>query len=72
MTSPLADPSHAAARGTLRVAILGAGTVGSAVVRGFLERGDRLVVAGGPWLELVAVATLDPDRARALGVPRRP
>jgi homoserine dehydrogenase len=69
MTSPLADPSHAAARGTLRVAILGAGTVGSAVVRGFLERGDRLAVAGGPRLELVAVATLDPDRARALGVP---
>ncbi|MEI8333211.1 MAG: homoserine dehydrogenase, partial [Chloroflexota bacterium] len=69
MTPHAVDPSRAAARGTLRVAILGAGTVGSAVVRGFLERGDRLAVAGGPRLELVAVATLDPDRARALGVP---
>jgi len=72
MTPPL-DPVSAiagtAARAVLRVALLGAGTVGSAVVRGFLERADRLVVAGGPRLELAAVSTLDPERARALGVP---
>lgn len=72
MTLPL-DPftaaAGAAARSVLRVALLGAGTVGSAVVRGFLEHADRLAVAGGPRLELAGVATLDPDRARALGVP---
>jgi homoserine dehydrogenase len=69
MTPPDAHTSTAAPRGILRVAVLGAGTVGSAVVRGFLERGDRLAIAGGPRLELVGVATVDPDRARALGVP---
>ncbi len=72
MTLPL-DPvsvlAGAAARSVLRVARLGAGTVGSAVVRGFLEHAGRLAVAGGPRLELAGVATLDPDRARALGVP---
>ncbi len=72
MTLPL-DPvsvlAGAAARSVLRVALLGAGTVGSAVVRGFLEHAGRLAVAGGPRLELAGVATLDPDRARALGVP---
>jgi homoserine dehydrogenase len=66
---PLSVVAGAAARSVLRVALLGAGTVGSAVVRGFLERADRLAVAGGPRLELAGVATLDPDRARALGVP---
>ena len=66
---PLSAVAGAAARSVLRVALLGAGTVGSAVVRGFLEHADRLAVAGGPRLELAGVATLDPDRARALGVP---
>jgi len=45
---------------TLRVAVLGAGTVGSEVVRAFLERPDRLA-AGGTRLELAGVAV------RALG-----
>lgn len=72
MTPPF-DPASAlavaAARSVLRVAVLGAGTVGSAVVRGFLERAERLAVARGPRLELAGVATVDPDRARELGVP---
>jgi homoserine dehydrogenase len=68
---PAAALTGAAARSVLRVAILGAGTVGSAVVRGFLERAERLAVARGPRLELVGVATVDPDRARELGVPDR-
>ena len=72
MTPPF-DPATAlaaaAARSVLRVAVLGAGTVGSAVVRGFLERAERLAVAGGPRLELAGVATVDPERARELGVP---
>ncbi len=67
------DPASAlagvAARSVLRVAVLGAGTVGSAVVRGFLERAERLTVARGPRLVLAGVATVDPDRARELGVP---
>jgi len=66
---PVSAVAGAAARSVLRVALLGAGTVGSAVIRGFLEHADRLAVAGGPRLELAGVATLDPDRARALGVP---
>lgn len=45
---------------TLRVAVLGAGTVGGEVVRAFLDRPDRLV-AGGTRLELAGVAV------RALG-----
>ncbi len=72
MTPPF-DPASAlggaAARSVLRVAVLGAGTVGSAVVRGFLERAERLAVSHGPHLALAGVATVDPERAVALGVP---
>ncbi|MCU0484070.1 MAG: homoserine dehydrogenase [Chloroflexi bacterium] len=53
----------------LRVAILGTGTVGAAVVRGLLGRPGRLAPADGARLELVAVAERDAERAIAAGVP---
>ncbi|MBP1705490.1 MAG: thrA [Chloroflexi bacterium] len=53
----------------LRVAILGAGTVGGAVVRGFVEHPARLAPVDGARLELVAVAERLADRAIAAGVP---
>ena len=52
-----------------RVALLGAGTVGASVMRGFIERPDRLTPADGPALRLVAVAEKDAERARQQGVP---
>jgi homoserine dehydrogenase len=55
--------------GVLRVAVLGAGTVGSAVVRVLLERGGDLRPADGAALELDAVATRDLAKATDLGVP---
>jgi homoserine dehydrogenase len=53
----------------LRVAVLGAGTVGREVVRGLLERGAGLAPADGATLELAGVAVRDVDRAVAGGVP---
>jgi homoserine dehydrogenase len=53
----------------LRVAVLGAGTVGREVVRAFTERPDRLAVDGGPRLELAGIAVRDVDAARGRGLP---
>lgn len=53
----------------LRVAILGAGTVGREVVRALLERPDDLRPADGPALELTAIAVRDVERAAAAGLP---
>ncbi|HXG39629.1 MAG TPA: homoserine dehydrogenase, partial [Candidatus Limnocylindrales bacterium] len=53
----------------LRVAVLGAGTVGREVVRALLGEADRLAERSGRRLELVAVAVRDLDRARRAGVP---
>jgi homoserine dehydrogenase len=53
----------------LRVAVLGAGTVGREVVRGLLERGTAFAPADGAALELVGVAVRDVDRAAAGGIP---
>jgi homoserine dehydrogenase len=53
----------------LRVAVLGAGTVGREVVRGLLERGAVLTPADGASLELAGVAVRDVDRAIAGGIP---
>ena len=53
----------------LRVAVLGAGTVGREVVGALLDRADELRPADGAALELVAVAVRDADRAVAAGVP---
>ena len=55
-------------RSTLRVAVLGAGTVGREVVRAFETFPERLAVHGGPSLVLVGVAVRDLRRARARGI----
>jgi homoserine dehydrogenase len=56
-------------RAPLRVAVLGAGTVGREVVRALLERGSELAPADGSALRLAAVAVRDVDRAVRAGVP---
>ncbi len=53
----------------LRVALLGAGTVGGSVVRAFLERPQRLAPFDGARLVLAGVAVRDLDRAIARGLP---
>ena len=57
-------------RAPLRVAVLGAGTVGREVVRGLLARGDRLCAADGRQLVLAGVACRNLERARQAGIPR--
>ncbi len=64
---PASDPAPMTA--PLRVAVLGAGTVGREVVRAFLERPEALRPADGRPLELVGVAVRDLDRAAARGIP---
>jgi len=58
----------------LRVAVLGAGTVGEQVVRGLLaERdgnGEGRLAAAGASLDLAGVAVRDVERAVARGLPR--
>lgn len=72
-SEPLARSAPAArrasARRPLRVAVLGAGTVGRPVVEALLARSPRLTDHDGAPLELVGVAVRDLDRARAAGVP---
>jgi len=78
-TSPLApaqprasSPSSALAPSSseaLRVAVLGAGTVGREVIRAFLETPERLAVEAGQPLRLAGVAVRDMDRAAAAGIP---
>lgn len=53
----------------LRVAVLGAGTVGREVVRAFLEHPERLRPTDGSALSLVGVAVRDVARARESGIP---
>jgi homoserine dehydrogenase len=53
----------------LRVAVLGAGTVGREVIRGLLERSDRLCAADGAPLVLTGVACRNLERARRAGIP---
>ncbi len=53
----------------LRVAVLGAGTVGRAVIGALLDRPDELRAADGVPLELTAIAVRDVDRAVAAGLP---
>jgi homoserine dehydrogenase len=55
----------------LRVAILGVGTVGAEVARGFLKNPDRQIgPAGGRMLELVAIADMNIQGAVDRGMPR--
>jgi homoserine dehydrogenase len=55
----------------LRVAILGVGTVGAEVARGFLHSPHRQIgPAGGRMLELVAIADMNVEGAVDRGMPR--
>ncbi len=53
----------------LRVAVLGAGTVGREVIRALLDRPDELAPSDGAALTLAGIAVRDVDRARAAGLP---
>ena len=64
VTSPSTPP-----RPALRVAVLGAGTVGGEVVRALLGRRAGFAAADGARLELAGVAVRDLARARAAGIP---
>ena len=55
----------------IRVAILGVGTVGAEVARGFLRSPDRQIgPAGGRMLELVAIGDMNVQGAVDRGMPR--
>ena len=53
----------------MRVAVLGAGTVGGAVLAGLTQHTERLVTADGQPITLAAVAVRDLDKARGNGLP---
>ena len=53
----------------LRVAVLGAGTVGREVVRALLDRPDDLRTGAGATLELTAITVRDVDRGVRAGLP---
>jgi homoserine dehydrogenase len=55
-------------RPPLRVGVLGAGTVGRAVIDGLTAYPDRLASHDGRAIELVGIAVRDLDRARAGGL----
>ncbi len=57
------------ARKTLRVALVGCGTVGGATAEILLEEGDLLVERSGVAIELVAIVSLTFNHARSLGLP---
>jgi homoserine dehydrogenase len=54
----------------LKVALLGAGSVGSQVARLLLEHGDELAARVGARLELVGIAVRDRDVERDVELPR--
>ena len=54
----------------LRVALLGAGSVGAQVASLLLEHGDELAKRAGAGLELVGVAVRDLDAPRSAEIPR--
>ncbi|WP_440711028.1 homoserine dehydrogenase [Herbiconiux sp. YIM B11900] len=54
----------------LRIALLGAGSVGSQVARLLLEHGDELAARVGAGLELIGVAVRDVDAPRDTSIPR--
>jgi homoserine dehydrogenase len=56
-------------RASLRVGILGAGTVGREVIRGLLDHADRLTTGNGCALTLVGVAVRDVEAATRRGIP---
>lgn len=56
-------------RPPVRVAVLGAGTVGAAVLEGLTEHPERLASADGRPICLAAVAVRDLAKARRTGIP---
>jgi len=56
-------------RPPLRVAILGAGTVGREVLRGLTEDGHRISAGAGQPIAVVGVAVRDIARAKGRGIP---
>ncbi|MBK0296708.1 homoserine dehydrogenase, partial [Bacillus sp. S34] len=54
----------------VRVALLGAGSVGSQVARLLLEHGDELASRAGAGLELVGIAVRDVDAPRDVDLPK--
>lgn len=54
----------------VKVALLGAGSVGSQVARLLLEQGDDLAGRAGAGLELTGIAVRDLDAARDVDLPR--
>lgn len=54
----------------LRVALLGAGSVGSQVAALLLQHADELAARAGAELELVGIAVRDPDAPRDTDLPR--
>ncbi|GAA4164942.1 homoserine dehydrogenase [Gryllotalpicola daejeonensis] len=55
---------------TLKIALLGGGTVGSQVARLLLENGDELSSRIGARIELAGIAVRDLDKPRDAGLPR--
>ncbi|HWV50520.1 MAG TPA: homoserine dehydrogenase, partial [Microbacterium sp.] len=54
----------------LRVALLGAGAVGSQVASLLLRHGDELADRAGARLELAGIAVRNPDAPRDVDLPR--
>ncbi|HEX7590054.1 MAG TPA: homoserine dehydrogenase, partial [Demequinaceae bacterium] len=54
----------------VRIAILGAGTVGSQVARVLIEQKDDLAQRIGAIPEIIGIAVLDPDEVRTDDLPR--
>jgi homoserine dehydrogenase len=55
---------------TIRIGMLGCGTVGSAVVRMLAEHGDDIAIRAAVRLAVTRVAVRDADRARDVPLPR--
>jgi homoserine dehydrogenase len=55
---------------TIRVGMLGCGTVGAAVIRLLHEHGDDIAMRAGCRVEVTRVAVRDPDRDRDVPLPR--
>jgi len=70
-----AQPARRAAgateRPTLRVGVLGSGTVGTQVIRLLLEQADDFAARSGARLEITGVAVRDVDAPRDEAVPRQ-
>lgn len=69
MTDPV--PAGETRTDTVRIALLGAGTVGAEVARVLLERPDELAQRIGAHPELIGIAVRDLEAERTVELPRR-